>query len=121
MASYALNRKALAHARALIASRQYVVRGEWGDVQPKAADQDAYLANHSWDEYAEWHLGLTDGARDETKSRYAFVYGDYRRLRRSGLIACLYRAAEWDHMEIETAAHELLQMLYAARAKRQTR
>ena len=64
-----------------------------------------------WDEYAEWHLGLTDGAADHTKARYAFVYGDLRRVHRMGLIACHYRAAEWRHKDIELAAHELLQLL----------
>ena len=67
--------------------------------------------SHSWSEYAEWHLGLTVGATDETKARYAFVYGDFRRLHRTGLIACHYRAAEWRHKEIELVAHELLQLL----------
>ena len=28
-----------------------------------------------------------------------------------GLIACDYRAAEWDHKEVELAAHDLLQYL----------
>ena len=28
-----------------------------------------------------------------------------------GLIACLYRAAEWRHKEVELAAHDLLQYL----------
>jgi hypothetical protein len=28
-----------------------------------------------------------------------------------GIVACLYRAAEWRHKEIELAAHELLQYL----------
>jgi hypothetical protein len=69
-------------------------------------------------EYSEWHLGLTEGASDETKGRYAFVYGDLRRLHRSGLIACHYRAAEWDHKEIELAAHKLLQLLDKTRASR---
>ena len=59
---------------------------------------------------------LTEGARDETKGRYAFVFGDFRRIHRSGLIACHYRAAEWDHKEIELAAHELLQVLDRKRA-----
>jgi hypothetical protein len=66
---------------------------------------------HSWEEYAAWHLALTDGATDETKARYAFVYGDFRRLHRIGLIACQYRAAEWGHKEVELAAHDLLQHL----------
>jgi hypothetical protein len=74
-------------------------------------DENAFLESHSWEEYAEWHLGLTEGAPDETKARYAFVYGDLRRLHRTGLIACHYRAAEWRHKEIELAAHELLQVL----------
>ncbi|HEX2128875.1 MAG TPA: hypothetical protein VHF58_06625 [Solirubrobacterales bacterium] len=84
---------------------------EWGDVQPTAADENAYLDRHSWREYAGWHLGLTDGAQDETKARYAFVFGDFRRIHRSGLIACHYRAAEWRHKDVELAAHELLQEL----------
>jgi hypothetical protein len=111
MASYALNDRAVAKARRLIASRQYVLDSDWGEVQPRADDENAYLETHTWDEYSEWFLGLTEGATDETKSRYAFVYGDFRRIHRSGLIACHYRAAEWRHKAIELAAHELLQIL----------
>ena len=111
MASYALNERAVAHARRLIDSRQYVLDSNWGETQPTAADENAFLESHSWDEYEQWHLALTEGARDETKARYGFVYGDFRRLHRTGLIACHYRAAEWRHKEIELAAHELLQLL----------
>ena len=111
VASYSVNDRAVARARKLIAGRQYVLDSEWGEVQPRADDENAFLSSHSWDEYAEWHLGLTEGATDETKARYAFGYGDFRRLHRSGLIACHYRAAEWRHKEIELAAHDLLQLL----------
>jgi hypothetical protein len=113
MARYTVNERAIARARQLIESRQYVLDSEWGRVQPKADAENAYLKNHSWEEYAEWHLGLTEGPPDHTKARYAFVYGDFRRLHRSGIIACHYRAAEWRHKEIELAAHELLQLLDA--------
>ena len=111
MASYSVNPAAVARARRLIDGRQYVLDSSWGDVQPTAEDENAYLASHSWDEYSEWHLGLTDGATDQTKARYAFVYGDLRRLHRTGLIACQYRAAEWRHKAVELAAHDLLQYL----------
>jgi hypothetical protein len=111
VATYAVNARAVARARRLIEGRQYVLDSEWGEVQPKAEAQNAFLRNHSWEEYAEWHLGLTGGAPDETKARYAFVYGDFRRIHRSGIIACHYRAAEWRHKEIELAAHDLLQLL----------
>ena len=111
MASYWVNKRAVTRARRLIRSRQYVLHSDWGDAQPKADHENAFLRSHSWSEYAEWHLGLTEGAADETKARYAFVYGDFRRVHRTGLIACQYRAAEWRHKEIELAAHELLQLL----------
>jgi hypothetical protein len=111
MASYRVNDRALARARQLIDARQYVLQSDWREAQPRAEQENAFLASHSWDEYAEWHLGLTDGAAEHTKARYAIVYGDFRRLHRMGLIACHYRAAEWRHKEIELAAHELLQRL----------
>jgi hypothetical protein len=111
VASYSVNERAVARARQLIEGRQYVLDSEWGEVQPRADVQNRFLKSHSWEEYAEWHLGLTEGAPDETKARYAFVFGDFRRVHRMGLIACHYRAAEWRHKEIELAAHDLLQLL----------
>jgi hypothetical protein len=111
MAKYLLNDAAVERARRLIDARQYVLNSDWGSVQPHADDQNTYLKNHSWAEYAEWHLGLTEGATDETKARYAFVYGDFRRIHRTGLIACVYRASEWRHKDVELAAHDLLQYL----------
>jgi hypothetical protein len=113
MASYSVNERAVARARRLIDSRQYVLDSDWGDVQPRADDENAFLASHSWEDYAEWHLGLTEGATERTKARYAFVYGDFRRVHRMALIACQYRAAEWRHKDIELAAHGLLQHLDA--------
>ncbi|HKY67951.1 MAG TPA: hypothetical protein VJM49_16335 [Acidimicrobiales bacterium] len=97
MATYTVNPRAVAKAKELIDARQYVLRSEWSQVQPRADDENAFLDAHSWDEYATWHLGLTEGATDETKARYAFVYGDLRRVHRMGIIACHYRAAEWGH------------------------
>ena len=111
MASYQLNDAAVEHTRTLIKSRQYVLDSDWGDAQPDAAAENAYLENHTFDDYAAWHLGLTEGATDGTKARYAFVVGDFRRVHRSALIARVYRAAEWRHKTVEVAAHELLQLL----------
>lgn len=113
MASYSLNEPAVERAQRLIDARQYVLDSDWGASQPMADDENRFLDSHSWEEYAAWHLGLTDGATDGTKARYAFVYGDLRRVHRSGLIACRYRAAEWRHKAVELAAHDLLQRLDA--------
>jgi hypothetical protein len=111
MARYEVNKAAVESARALIASRQYVLDSDWGSVQPNAEEGTHYLARHSWEQYAAWHLGLTVGANEETKARHAFIYGDFRRVHRTALIACVYRAAEWRHKQVELAAHRLLQDL----------
>jgi hypothetical protein len=111
MATYEVNPAGVEHARKLIDARQYVLDSDWGEVQPDAAAQNAYLEKHTWAEYAAWHLGLTVGAADETKARYGFVCGDFRRVHRTALIACVYRASEWRHKKVELAAHDLLQHL----------
>ncbi len=111
MASYSVNPEAVAHAEDLIRRRQYVLDSDWGEVQPDAEAENAFLERHPFEEYAAWHLGLTEGATEGTKARHAFVYGDLRRVHRTALIACVYRASEWRHKEVELAAHDLLQLL----------
>ena len=105
MARYAVNEAAVTRCQELISAKQYVLDSDWGEVQPDASAQNSFLERHDWEQYAAWHLGLTDGAKDETKARYAFVYGDLRRVHRTGLIACVYRASEWRHKAVELAAH----------------
>jgi hypothetical protein len=111
MASYSLNKPGVERAKRLIRGRQYVLESIWGDVQPSPDDENAFIESNGWDEYADWHLALTDEATDGTKARYGFVYGDFRRVHRTALIACVFRASEWRHKEIEVAAHDLLQLL----------
>lgn len=113
--TYRVNRRGVTKARELIDSRRYRLRSRWADVQPRADERNAFLKTHGWEEYGSWHLGLTEGPAEETKARYAFVFGDFRRVHRMGLLACYYRAAEWEHTEIMRAAHELL--LYLDRSK----
>jgi hypothetical protein len=111
VAEYKVNKKGVAFARRLIREGKVVPESDWTAAQPSAADENGYLKSHSWDEYGQWHLGLTEGPSDETKARYAFVFGDFKKLHRMGVISGHYRAAEHRHKEIELAAHDLLQYL----------
>ncbi len=111
MATYSVNPDAVRRCRELIEAKQYVLDSDWGEVQPGTEEQNAFLERHDWAEYAAWHLGLTEGAGDGTKARCAFVYGDFRRVHRTALIACVYRASEWRHKEVQLAAHDLVQLL----------
>ena len=58
---------AVAHAKRLIESRQYVLDSDWGEVQPAAGDENAFFESHSWEEYVAGTWGLTEGPKDETK------------------------------------------------------
>jgi hypothetical protein len=116
MAKYLVNNRGVAKARKLIDTHQYRVRSRWADVQPRAVDQNEFLKTHTWGEYSSWHLALTDGPADDAKGRYAFAFGDFHRLHRMGLIACYYRAAEWEHTEVMLAAHKLLVYLDKSRS-----
>ncbi|HEY9263009.1 MAG TPA: hypothetical protein VIP98_19575 [Microlunatus sp.] len=111
VAKYTVNPAGVEQAARLIDAKQYALDSDWGDVQPRADAQNLYLERHSWEEYSAWHLGPTEGASEESKARYAFVFGDFRRVHRTALIACVYRASEWRHKDIELAAHDLLQHL----------
>ncbi|MFC7492413.1 MULTISPECIES: hypothetical protein [unclassified Knoellia] len=111
MATYSVNKAAVKHCRELIKSGKVVLDSEWGDVQPDAEAQNAFLDKHDWKAYGAWHLGLTEGPGEETKARYAFGFGDFSKVHRSALIASVFRASQWRHKEVELAAHRLLQEL----------
>ena len=112
MPKYEVNQQAVDHARELIEAPALRDSQQMaGRAAQCTRTKTPSSSPITWDEYGAWHLGLKIGAPEETKSRYAFVFGDLRRLHRAGLIACHYRAAEWDHKQIELAAHELLQLL----------
>jgi hypothetical protein len=75
--AYKVHEAAVRHAKRLIDARQYVLRSRWQDVQPRAREQNAFLKAHSWEEYAAWHLGLTEGAA--AAFRHAVVTSDLGR------------------------------------------
>ena len=80
-------------------------------------DENTYLRDATdWDDYAAWHLGLTDGATDETKARYAFVFGDFRRIHRWGSSPASTGRPSGATRRSSSAAHDLLQHLDSTRA-----
>jgi hypothetical protein len=61
--------------------------------------------------FAKWHLAYDTEASEETKSRYRFPFGDFRKLHRSALIAAKQRAGSEDYDEVQSAADKLLEKL----------
>jgi hypothetical protein len=113
MAKYQVNDAGVARARRMIDSNQYDLHTEWSEAAPSASDGNAYIERHGYDGYGEWHLALDTEASDETKDRYGFPYGDFRRVIRAALIHAKQRAVQNGHEKVAAAAGDLLDRLDA--------
>lgn len=111
MTTYRVNDAGVAKARTMIDSDQYDLRTEWSDAAPSTEDSNAKIERDGYDGFGEWHLALDTGASEETKDRYGFPFGDFRRVNRAALIHAKQRAAQNGHDEVERAAGELLDHL----------
>jgi hypothetical protein len=108
---YRVNEGAVKKAKALIRDGRVDMDSDWSEAQPSADDENRYRDSHSWDEYGEWFLAIDSEASEETKDRYNFPYGDFKKVHRDGVIAAKQRAAQNDHSAIEKAADELLTLI----------
>jgi hypothetical protein len=108
-----LNERSYAFAQDQIKNGQVVLdqRDDWSEDQPSARQENEFIEAHGWDEYANWHLGLDDEASEHTKARYKFPYGDFAKVRRSGVIAAEVRAGQNKYRDIEDAAVHLRDMM----------
>jgi hypothetical protein len=108
-----LNKAAFDHAKDLIKKSQTVKdeRDDWSEHAPTADQENTYLDKHGWDEYSLWYLGIDTEQGEETKGRYKFPYGDFRRVHRCGVISAESRAAQYDHDEIARAVAKLHELL----------
>jgi len=112
-----LNRPAYEQAQQLIEAGHRVLddRGDWSEQQPSAAEENEFIHEHGFSDYARWHLGVDEEKNEDTKERYEFPYGDFSDVHRSGVLAAESRAGQYDHRDIELAAARLLGMLEETR------
>lgn len=108
-----LNRHALSHARTLIVRGKVVrdSRDDWSEAAPTADEENTYLKRHGYAEYSKWFLGVDSDAPEDTKGHYKFPFGDFRSVRRGGVISLESRAAQNDHDDIAKASKELLELI----------
>jgi hypothetical protein len=110
-----LNKRAFDHARSLIEAGKYVIddRGAWREHQPSAQQENEFIQQHGYAEYAKWHLGIDDEEGENNKGRYKFPYGDFEKVHRCGLLAAESRAGQRKYYDIELAVAHLHGMLEA--------
>jgi len=106
-----VNQQAVGHAENLIKGRQYERNSDWSEAQPSAQEGNRFIEENGWEGFAKWHLAYDTEASEETKSRYRFPFGDFRKLHRSALIAAKQRAGSEDYNEVQRAADRLLDKL----------
>ena len=104
-----VNHDAQKHAQSLIDEGRAERESHWGSAQPDAAAENAFIEQHGWQAYADWHLAYDSGENEETKGRYKFPYGDFEKVHRSALIAIKQRAGSEHDRAVEAAADELLE------------
>jgi hypothetical protein len=116
-----LNRKAFDHGKRLINAGKYVFddRDAWSEHQPTAEQENRFIEKHGFAEYAQWYLGIDDEEDEDTKGHYKFPYGDFTRAHRCGLLAAESRAGQRKYFDIESAAHELHEMMDSAKSRAQ--
>jgi len=108
-----LNERSLLHAQELIGQGRVLMdlRNTWGERQPSAAEENEFIRQHGFAEYAKWHLGIDDRHAENTKARYKFPFGDFTNIHRSALLAARSRARQYGYSNIEDAVNRLLEMI----------
>jgi hypothetical protein len=113
-----LNKIAFSHAKTLV-NENHVVRDErdaWSEDQPSAQEENTFIEEHGFREYAKWHLGIDDEEPEEVKKRYSFPYGDFVDVHRCAVLSAESRAGQYKHLDIERAASHLHGMIDAKKA-----
>jgi len=111
-----LRRSSLEHARRLIEAGKFVFdeRDEWSEHQPPPRAENTFIAEHGFDEYAKWHLGIDENEPEDTKAHYKFPYGDFVNVHRCAVVSAESRAGQYKYLDVENAAAHLHGMIDAA-------
>lgn len=118
-----LSKTAFEFAKTLVAEGHFVwdERDEWNEHEPSTEQENEFIRLHGMPEYAKWHLGIDDEQAENTKKRYKFPYGDFKKVHRCGVISAESRAGQYKHGDIELAAVHLRGMIDERQPSARTR
>lgn len=118
-----LRKSAFEFAKMLVVEGQFVwdERDDWSEHQPSTEQENEFIRLHGIPEYAKWHLGIDDEHAEDTKERYKFPYGDFKKVHRCGVITAESRAGQYKHHDIELAAAHLRGMIDERQQSTRTR
>jgi hypothetical protein len=108
-----LNNSAFTHYKQLIKDGKFVVddRDAWSEHRPRAQAENDFIRQHGYREYGRWHLGVDESEPVDTKARYKFPCGDFKKAHRCGILTAESRAGQYKYLDIERAAAHLHGMI----------
>jgi hypothetical protein len=86
-------------------------RDAWSEHQPSAAQENAFIEEHSIEAYGRWHLAVDDELNPTTKGHYKFPYGDFVNVHRCAVLSAESRAGQRKYTDVELAAAHLHGMI----------
>lgn len=111
MPKYDVNDAAVRQARRLIDDGTVDRDTGWGDAAPSTDESNRMIDKEGYDGYGSWFLAIDTEASEDTKDRFGFPYGDFRKVNRSALIHAKQRASQNGHDAVVSAADGLLTRL----------
>ena len=110
-----LHKSAFQYAKELISEGKFVAdeRDAWSEHQPSAEQENEFIREHGFNEYGKWHLGIEESEPEDTKARYKFPYGDFKKVHRCAVLSAESRAGQYKYHDVENAAAHLHGMIDA--------
>lgn len=110
-----LHKSAFQYAKELISEGKSVAdeRDAWSEHQPSAEQENEFIREHGFNEYGKWHLGIEESEPEDTKARYKFPYGDFKKVHRCAVLSAESRAGQYKYHDVENAAAHLHGMIDA--------
>ena len=84
---------------------------DWSEAQPTSDQENKFIDKEGWDAFGQWHLAYDPDESKDTKQRYGFPYGDFKKVHRSALNAVQQRAGQYDYNKIGKAGDELVSLI----------
>ena len=114
-----LSKTAFEHAKRLINVGKVVKddRDAWSEHKPSAEQENEFIEKYGYAEYGKWHLGVDDEQDKDTKKRYKFPYGDFKKVHRCAVLSAESRAGQYKYGDIESAVAYLHGMIESKTGK----
>jgi hypothetical protein len=108
-----LNKGAFTHYKQLINDGEVVLddRDAWSEHRPTAEAENQFIRQNGFHEYGKWYLGIDHAEPVNTKKRYKFPCGDFKKAHRCGILTAESRAGQYKYLDVERAAAHLHGMI----------